>query len=54
MKECEHEFARHVGIRCFNDKGLAWVQLSLVIGGEDLPETWMCVKCGEQGYEVPA
>lgn len=53
-KTCEHEFARHVGVQVFNKKGMAWVQLSLVVGGEDLPEMWICVHCGEEGYEVPA
>lgn len=51
---CEHEFARHVGVKVFNNKGMAWVQLSLVIGSENLPEMWICVHCGEEGYEVPA
>lgn len=50
----EHQFERHVGVRVFNKKGMAWVQLSLLEGGPEAPpEIWICIHCGEQGYPVP-
>lgn len=53
--KCDHQFEEHAGIKVFNKKGMAWVQLSLVRGGpDDMPTMMICVKCGEQGYEVPA
>lgn len=61
MSECDHDFQEHVGIKVFNNTGMAWIQWELLEPtvlppeGEDArPRMQVCTKCGEQGYEVPA
>ena len=49
--ECDHEFEQVTLIPWA--RGVAWV-LSKLTNAEPSPGAWKCVKCDEQGFEVPA
>ena len=54
----EHTFELHIGIKVFGRRATAWVPWPAVSGpglvADDALEMLRCLKCGEQGYEVPA
>lgn len=51
----DHLFENHIGILIAGRTATAWVPESQVSGDvTDYPQMQRCLRCGEQGYVVPA